>query len=169
MSLSRSVLWVVLAGIAGVAAAETQPSMDAGRALFIGARRLEKGGAPCGACHALGGEGLAFTASLGPELSGALADLDAPAVDGLLESLPFPTMTPIYDKRPLTPAERADLATFLVAAAKQGAPQDAWRFGAWGGAIAALFFIGLALASRRRKGSSRARLLARIHLEGGSR
>ena len=169
MPLSRTILWIVFAGIAGVATAETQPSADAGRALFIGARRFEKGGAPCGACHALGGEGLAFTASLGPELSMTLADLDAPAVGGLLESLPFPTMTPIYDGRPLTPAERTDLAAYLVAAARQGAPQDAWRFGAWGAAVAALLFIGLSLASRRRKGSSRARLLARVHLEGGSR
>ncbi len=170
MSVRRAITSLLLAGLAGTAGAQPAPSVDAGRALFIGARRLEKGGAPCGACHAVEGEGLAFNASLGPELSTAFGGMDAVALDGLLETLPFPTMAPIYDGRALTPAERADLAAFLVEAAKRGPPGSAWRFEACGVLVAALFFVGLALASRRRKAPTRARLLARAaELEGGSR
>jgi hypothetical protein len=79
-------------------------------------------------------------------------------------------MAPIYDGRALTPAERADLAAFLVDAASRGAPRGTWRFEALGLAGAALLFLGLALASRWRKAPTRARLLARAAtLQGGSR
>ncbi|HZY05630.1 MAG TPA: hypothetical protein VFF02_19235 [Anaeromyxobacteraceae bacterium] len=173
MRASGLALLALLLGIASPAGpgplAAVAGSAEAGRELFIGARRLRNGGAPCGACHALGGQGLAFTASLGPELSAGVSALDPASLDGLLETLPFPTMTPIYDARPLTAAERADLVAFLVPAAERGPPRDAWRFEAWGAGVAGLFFLGLALAWRRRKGSARARLLARAaRLEGGS-
>jgi mono/diheme cytochrome c family protein len=71
--------------IAGVAGA-VEPSAEAGRALFIGTRPFQAGGAPCGACHALGGEGVSFTASLGPELSTSLATMDPDALAGLRPS-----------------------------------------------------------------------------------
>ena len=148
----------------------TAGDASTGRALFTGARPLSAGGAPCGACHALGGEGLAATASLGPELSASLTGMEPEALDGLLDTLPFPTMTPVYDGRPLTPAERADLVAFLLPAARQGPPRDAWRFDAGGAVVAALFLAGLALAFRRRKPPSRARLLSRAgNASGGSR
>jgi hypothetical protein len=152
----------------GAAAPPAAGSPEAGRALFIGARAFERGGAPCGACHALGGEGVAFTASLGPELS-SLASLEPEALDGLLETLPFPTMAPLYEGRPLGAAERADLVAFLLPAARRGPPSGAWRFEACGALVAALLFLGLALNARRRKPPSRARLLARAPAHGGSR
>ena len=145
-------------------------SFEAGRELFTGARPFQNGGAPCGACHGLGGEGVAFTASLGPELSSGLATMDPVALDGLLEALPFPSMTPVYEGRPLTAAERADLVAYLIPAAGKGPPREAWRFEAFGALVAFVLFLGLALAWRRRKPPSRARLLARAaHLQGGSR
>ncbi len=148
----------------------TAGDASAGRALFTGARSLANGGAPCGACHALGGEGVAFTASLGPELSSSLASMDPEALDGLLETLPFPTMTPIYDGHALTVAERADLVAYLVPAAQKGPPRDGWHFEACGALVAVLLFAGLALAWRRRKAPSRDRLLSRAHaVSGGSR
>ncbi len=156
--------------IAGVAGA-VEPSVEAGRALFIGTRPFQAGGAPCGACHALGGAGVAFTASLGPELSTSLATMDPDALAGLLEALPFPTMAPIYDGRALTPSERADLVAFLIPAAKQGPPARTWHFEAWGSLVAVLLFVALALNSRRRKPRSRARLISRAYpsQHGGSR
>jgi hypothetical protein len=157
------VVWLLAAGVAGAAG----PSAETGRALFSGARPCQAGGAPC---HALGGEGLAFTASLGPELSSSLATMEPDALDGLLEALPFPTMAPIYDGRPLTPSERADLAAFLIPAARQGPPRGAWHLEAWGLGVASFLLAGLALAWRGRKPPSRARLLARAaRLQGGSR
>ncbi len=158
-------------GLAPAAAADLPAGSAAtGRELFIGVRALSAGGAPCGACHALGGEGLAFTASLGPELATGLAGMDPVALDGLLETLPFPSMTPVYDGRALTPGERADLAAFLLAAAPRGPPHGAWHLEAWAAALAVALFLGLALAWRRRKLPSRARLVARAASPlGGSR
>jgi mono/diheme cytochrome c family protein len=162
-------LWTLAVGVAdGVAGAE--PSLAAGRDLFIGSRPFQNGGAPCGACHGLGGEGLAFTASLGPELSAGLSGMDLAALDGLLEALPFPTMMPVYEGHALTPAERADLTAYLVQAATKGPPRNAWHFELYGLIGAVVLFLGLALAWRRRKPPSRARLLARAaNLHGGSR
>ena len=166
MPAARVAVLLLLAGTAS--AAEIDP--EAGRSLFIGARSFQNGGAPCGACHALGGLGVAFTASLGPELSTTLAAMDPDALGGLLESLPFPTMTPVYDGRALTPSERADLVAFLIPAARKGLPHGAWRFEASGALVAAILFLGVALAWRRRKVPSRARLLARARPSpGGSR
>ncbi|HQR29340.1 MAG TPA: hypothetical protein PLL32_02950 [Anaeromyxobacteraceae bacterium] len=160
------VVWLLAAGVAGAAG----PSVEAGRALFTGARPFQAGGAPCIACHAPGGPGMAFTASFGPELSTGLASMDAASLDGLLEALPFPTMTPVYEGRPLTPAERADLAAFLLQAAADGPPRDTGRFPVAGVVLAVVLFLGLALAWRRRKAPSRARLLARAaRFQGGSR
>lgn len=159
------VVWL-LSGVATAA----EPSAVTGRELFGGARPFQNGGAPCGACHGLGGEGIAFTASLGPELSSGLATMDPAALDGLLEALPFPSMTPVYEGRALTPAERADLVAYLIPAAGKGPPRDAWHLEAYGAFIALLLFLGLALARRRRKAPSRARLLARAaNFQGGSR
>jgi mono/diheme cytochrome c family protein len=162
-----ALLSLLVAGTAGAA----EPSAGAGRALFIGARAFQGGGAPCGACHALGGEGIAFTASLGPELASGLATMDPAALDGLLEALPFPSMAPVYEGRPLTPAERADLVAYLIPAAKQGPPGDAWRFEACGAFVAVILFLVLALNGRRRKARSRARLIDRAYPShaGGSR
>jgi mono/diheme cytochrome c family protein len=139
-----------------------------GRDLYSGRRPLQNGGAPCGACHALGGEGLAFSASLGPELSASLGGMDAESLDGLLDALPFPTMAPIYQDRALTPEERAHLTAFLLPAAQHGPPQGGWHLEALGLLGAAGLFLLLALASRRRKPPSRARLLARANLVKGA-
>lgn len=149
-------------------AAPRAVSAATGRDLFLGARPFQNGGAPCGACHAVGGEGLAFAGSLGPELSTGLASMDDASLDGLLETLPFPTMAPIYEGHPLTPAERADLAAFLRATAGAGAPREGNAFVPWGVAAGALLFLALGLGGRGR-GSARARLLARPPSQGGSR
>ena len=162
-------LAVLSALLAGVAAA-AEPSAGAGRELFDGARPFRNGGAPCGACHDPGGPSLALAATLGPELATGLAGMDAAALDGLLESMPFPTMAPIYGGRPLTPGERADLSAFLLEAAREGPPPAGRRFEGRAAVLAAVLFLALALAWRRRKGSTRDRLLARApHATGGSR
>jgi hypothetical protein len=172
-------LWALTSGFAAAQpaadpAAQPPPaavlaagSARAGRELFVGARPLRNGGPPCGACHGLGGQGLAFTASFGPELSSGLTGLDPDAIDGLLDSLPFPSMTPVYEGRALTPGERADLVAFLVEAVKRGPPAAGWTFEALGLIGAALGFLALAVAWRRRKAPSRARLLARAHHSPG--
>jgi len=141
-----------------------------GRELFIGVRRFQAGGPPCGVCHGIGGEGLAFSASLGPELSTSVAGLDPESLQGMLETLPFPTMVPLYTDRALTPGERVDLGAFLVGAAKAGPPNQAWRFELWGAVLAVALLGVVFLAGRRRHVSVRERLLERSgRMQGGSR
>jgi mono/diheme cytochrome c family protein len=162
----RRLLSALAAGLAlaaGPAGAEPAPRPDplAGRALFIGARPLASGGPPCGACHAIGGAAAPFAASLGPELSAALAGLDAAAVEGLLEDpTVFPTMAPLYAGRPLTGEERADLGAFLLQATGKPAPSGA-RVATCAALLVTAALGALGLARRRRPGPARAALVPR--------
>lgn len=174
MLTTISTILVLAVGAAGDAAGEPAPTLTGnaavGRALFIGQRAFQNGAPPCGACHAVAGEGRAFSASLGPELSAAVKDLDVAALDGLLDLLPFPTMMPVYEGRPLTAEERADLEAFLIPAAQRGPPGPAWELGIPVALVALIPLLGLALAWRRRKRPTRVRLVARAAaLHGGSR
>lgn len=170
-------LWVAMAAGAAASAAAAEPSSPAppgnplvGRELFLGSRRFQAGGPPCGVCHGVGGEGLAFSASLGPELSTSVAGLDPESLQGMLESLPFPTMVPLYTDRALTPGERTDLGAFLAGAAKAGPPSQTWRFELWGAAVAVALLVVVYLAGRRRHVSVRESLLERSgRMQGGSR
>ena len=140
-----------------------------GRALYIGSVPLQRGGAPCGACHAIGGQGAAFAATLGPDLATTFDGVPPDALDGLLSDLPFPSMVPVYEGRALTPAERADVAAFLVAST--GKPL-AGAGGVLGlaAAIAAAGVLGLGLAARRRRGPVRTEMLERARgARGGGR
>ena len=86
-----------------------------GEALFVGSLPFAKGGAPCLACHGIAGAGLGLAAgaSYGPDLTSLWEDYGADGVASILESLPFPSMQPIFAKRPLTASERADLSAFF--------------------------------------------------------
>ncbi len=93
------------------------PSGDAkrGEGLYVGTASFAKAGAPCLACHGIAGAGMgkAAGANYGPDLTGLWEDYGAEGVASILETLPFPSMEPIYATRPLTEEERADLAAFL--------------------------------------------------------
>lgn len=82
-----------------------------GRALYSGEKAFEKGGAPCGACHAMGGEGL--IASFGPDLAQSKVALDLDMLDGVMADQPYRTMRPIYRDRPITEAERGHVAAWI--------------------------------------------------------
>ena len=165
-SRSRSplVLALILAAGAAPARAEDPPLAPGdplrGRALFIGAARFQAGGSPCGACHAVGGQGRAFAAGMGPELSRSFEGMDPPTVDSLLTDLPFPSMAPIYAGHPLTAPERADLAAFF-AQVGGAPPPGALGVAGYAAAVALAFVAGMAAIARRRKGSTQARLIDR--------
>ncbi len=154
---------LLAAGTVPALAAEAPPGPGdplRGRALFIGAVRFQQGGSPCGACHAVGGQGRAFAAGMGPELSRSFDGMDAATLDSLLQDLPFPSMVPVYAGHPLTPSERGDLAAFFGQVA--GAPPPgALGVAVAAGVIALACMAGMALAARRRKGPARAGLVDR--------
>lgn len=134
---------------------------DRGKNLFTGADRLDRGGPPCLSCHSVAGIGALGGGALGPDLTTASAKYGGlRALRGLLSSLPFPTMTPIYRKRPLTAAEQADLAAFLERASRSERPGSAaWALLLLGLGGVVLFCLLVALAWPRRALSVRRRLL----------
>lgn len=87
---------------------------ERGRALYSGALPMEKGGAPCLACHGIAGFGAAGGANFGVDLTSIYEDYGAEGVASILEELPFPSMEPIYAERPLTSSEQADLMAFFA-------------------------------------------------------
>jgi len=86
-----------------------------GKALFTGATQLAHGGPACISCHTIAGVGSLGGGQVGPDLTRAATKYGgAKGLASVLASIPFPKMVPIYDGHPLTTAEQADLAAFLV-------------------------------------------------------
>jgi mono/diheme cytochrome c family protein len=87
-----------------------------GRELFDGNRRLQAGGPQCMACHSVAGLGLLGGGALGPELTPAFRKYGAQGLVSVLQSVPFPTMAPLYAGHPLSAQEGADISAFLQVA-----------------------------------------------------
>jgi Cytochrome c. len=111
-----------------------------GEALFLGRIAFRNGGAPCFACHSVSGAGPLGGGTLGPDLTGAYTSFGETGISSILATLPFPTMKPIFDSRPLTPGEREDLKAFFrqSAAHPPGTPRAAIGALAAGGWIVLL-------------------------------
>ena len=84
-----------------------------GKALFTGEQRFQSGGPPCLACHSVAGIGALGGGALGPDLTPARSKYGDAGLAAILANIPFPTMRPIFAAHPLTPAEQANLRTFL--------------------------------------------------------
>lgn len=106
----------------------TQPSLPAapadqagvvgsagrGKALFSGTQTLSGGGTACIACHETGSVGAPGGGLMGPDLTQVTQRYGGEAgLRGALGTIAFPSMVPIYQNRPLSPQEQADLAAFL--------------------------------------------------------
>ncbi len=86
-----------------------------GEDLFVGRTRLSNGGPACAACHTAGSFDHLGGSGLGPDLTDVLTRFGGEAgLRGALGSLPFPTMQPVFENRPLTPDEVADLTAFFA-------------------------------------------------------
>lgn len=92
-----------------------------GRALYVGTVPFSRGGAPCLACHGIAGAGLGLAAgaNYAPDLTSMFDDYGEEGVLAVLESLPFPSMEPIYGGRPLSIEEQAAVTAFLASVAGQ--------------------------------------------------
>ena len=109
----------------GEAPAPKMGDPEIGRTLFSGTSRFLNGGVACVSCHAISGlPGVGGT--LGPDLSQTYAEYGEEGISPVLEAFPFPSMKPIYDARPLTPEEQANLKAFLRVSA-EGEPS--WEKG----------------------------------------
>ncbi|MCM2264765.1 MAG: c-type cytochrome, partial [Desulfuromonadales bacterium] len=85
-----------------------------GARLYTGEAAFAKGGAPCLGCHGITGFGLAGGANYGPDLTTMFENFGDEGIADILETLPFPSMEPIYATRPLTDEEQADLRAFFA-------------------------------------------------------
>ena len=111
---------------------------EQGEALFVGKTAFSNGGAPCLACHNLTGFGMADGANYGPDLSTLYDDYGAEGVEGVLQSLAFPSMEAIYESRPLVETEQADLTAFLQQTSELSATPDT-------GKLLLLVIVGVAI------------------------
>lgn len=84
-----------------------------GKKLFIGTIVFQNGGPPCMSCHHVSGTPFPGGGTLGPDLTISYSKFGAATMNSLLATLPFPTMTPIFSQRPLTPQEQHDLGAFF--------------------------------------------------------
>jgi mono/diheme cytochrome c family protein len=138
-------------------------SAAAGERLFSGAVRFANGGPPCLSCHDVAGLTFPHGGVLGPDLTGSWAKYGPLALAPVLNTLYFPTMVPIFTTRPLTPAERGDLAAFLRAEAGKvpatGATVELLALGSLG--VAVLLVLAWLAWPRRLRGVRRG-LLERV-------
>jgi mono/diheme cytochrome c family protein len=169
--------FVSLCGALALAAALAPPPAGAaadareGEALYVGAKPLQNGGAPCLGCHGLAGHGLAWSASFGPDLSSAAQTYDADTLATVLEDVPFPSMEPIYRGHAITAGERADLAAFLLESHAAPPAQSATlgRLLLEAGLGAAAILAILVLSFRRRMPPVSAALARARRAAGGAR
>ena len=105
---------------AAVAAALPPGDPTVGKILFSGTRRFRNGGPACLACHSVAGIGALGGGALGPDLTLAATKFGPDGLASVLASIPYPTMSPIFGRRPLTPEEQANLAAFLQQASVSG-------------------------------------------------
>lgn len=85
-----------------------------GRQMFLGERRLGRGGAACISCHTASIIGGLGGGRLGPDLSHVVDRLGkAKGLAGWLGATPTPVMSAAYKKHPLTPDEISALTAFF--------------------------------------------------------
>ncbi len=101
---------------------ELTGSGQAGKDLFTGSTRFTNGGTACIACHDTAALGMPGGGTLGPDLTNVIEQYGETGLVSVLANVPFPTMRPIYQNRPLTPQEQVDLALFLQGSAGEDAP-----------------------------------------------
>ncbi len=99
-------------------------SESMGRSLFAGTLKLRNGGPPCRSCHSIAGIPFPNGGTLGPDLTMIIAKLGPQGIGPTLQTLYFPTMTPIFDEHPLTLQEQSDLKAFFRQAGSERPPQQ---------------------------------------------
>ncbi|MCM2321321.1 MAG: hypothetical protein NDI93_18655, partial [Pseudomonas sp.] len=101
-----------------------------------------------------------------PDLTTMFENFGDEGIADILETLPFPSMEPIYATRPLTDEEQADLRAFFAQATGAPVANDGLLFGeALSGVV--LFLGAVLLFGRERLRGVRRSLVNRVHNQGG--
>ncbi len=154
---------------AGVASFRQTPEatgdVERGEDLFTGDARFSEGGPPCMACHSVPGLADPGGGQLGIDLSQLAPSLSPQALGSMITPLwttpegnpRMLTMKPVFESRPLTDEEIADLGAFFqstsVAQRSSSATLQLFAYGAVGAVVLLLLF---GLIWRRRLGPVRA-------------
>ncbi|GET35497.1 c-type cytochrome [Microseira wollei] len=93
-----------------------------GQKLFTGTIPFQNGGPACMSCHTVNVVGALRGGTLGPNLTHVIDRYTEVGLQGVLPTLPFPTMQSIYQNSQLTEAEQADLLAFFKAANQSETP-----------------------------------------------
>lgn len=139
-----------LKGLSGVQGQAPAPSPGVqgdpalGKALFLGQKALQAGGAPCQSCHTVAGVGFLGGGSLGRDLTDAAKRLGGEAgLAALLQNPAFPVMREAYRGKALTQAEAAALAAYLVQVSQEVPRPPSLYLGRF--LVAGLVLMGLLL------------------------
>ena len=136
----------------------TAGDADRGKRLFKGVDRFDAGGPSCLSCHSVAGVGSLGGGQLGPDLTGAFEKYGGEqGLRAALESVPFPTMAPIFSRKQLTAEERADIVAFLAVApqAERPAQLAGKLLGFSAGVVAVIILAALGIWRRRLTGVRR--------------
>lgn len=154
VELSSDELAAVVAYVGTLAAGGGEPtpttaappvSADAanGKKLFKGTVGFAEGGAACAACHSAGDIGFRGGSGLGPDLSKVFDRLGGEAgLTAWLSSPASATMQPLFEDKPLSSGEIADLTAFLATTTAEN-PAGGVDMLLLGGGIGLLVLLGL--------------------------
>lgn len=143
--------------------------IHAGESLFRGTARFTHGGPACAACHNVSGLPFPAGGTMGPDLTHEYSKVGAVGLQGSLQTLFFPTMTPLFANRPLTTDEQSQLFAFLKNADSKTVAGTPTEIFAWVALIGcALLVIVTWLLGRKRIRSVRKAMLHRAVQKRGA-
>jgi mono/diheme cytochrome c family protein len=144
--------------------------VERGRAMFLGVRPLEAGGAACLACHDVRGLESMGGGMLGPNLTEVYPRFGGRAgLESWLSAPPTPLMSALYRTRPLNPQEITALAAFFEDRAVDDTVQQGMGHGAFFllGTLGTGLLLGLFhLVWRGRRRGVRRKLVQSYRLRG---
>jgi len=110
----------------------TDEEIARGREIFVGSRRLQRGGAPCFSCHSVRGEGWMGGGTLGPDLTFSYARIGEKGMGPVLAAMGgapaeaqespvrAPVMRGVYGGAPLEEDEQFAVKAYLASLARDG-------------------------------------------------
>lgn len=101
-----------------------------GKELFTGSVHLQNGGPGCMACHTVAGVGFLGGGVVGPDLTQVYQRFGRAGLASALGTLPFPTMQGVFQGKPLTQTEQADMLAFFTQEDQKNVASTAstWNF-----------------------------------------
>jgi cytochrome c peroxidase len=156
------------------AAAPAPPSpeaISAGQALFTGRAHMQNGGPACATCHTAAGITFPYGGTMGPDLTKEYSKLGSQGLTVSLKTLYFPTMTSVFQDRPLTATEQQQMAAFFQSIDQRKPPASPTRALVMLSVVvlAGLFMWTWVAVGRRRVRSVRQKLLEQAGMRKGNR